>query len=230
MKLLTLSKRKILGAAAIVLAGAVAGVCAGTAAAASSSPSDLPTVVIDAGHGGIDAGVCGVNTGVKESDINLYISRELKSRFSGAGFNCVMTRADHGGLYGTTAQGFKMRDMNRRKEIIVESAADIVISVHQNTCPLKSRRGSHVFYDKESGESAVLAGYIQGNLNNLSGGVETNTILTGDYFMLKCTDAPSVIVECAFLSNAEDEQLLLDEQYREEIATAIFEGVIMYLS
>ena len=58
----------------------------------------------------------------------------------------------------------------------------------------------------------------------------TNEALAGDYFMLKCTEAPSILVECGFLSNGEDEKLLTDADYRNKIAYAIFKGAIMYLS
>jgi len=75
-------------------------------------------IVIDAGHGGIDGGVTGVQTGAKESDLNLQISFELKERLERAGFSVVMTRKTEAGLYDTTAKGFKKRDMLKRKECI----------------------------------------------------------------------------------------------------------------
>lgn len=223
------SKRTIAVALCVILCGTAAGICAGTYAKTSVT-TNAPTIVIDAGHGGIDAGVYGVNTGVKESDINLAIAKELRGRFVAAGFNCVMTRTTQAGLYGSTAKGFKMRDMQRRKEIIESCGADMVVSVHQNTFALSSRRGSHVFYNIGSEDGRALAAYIQAQLNGLSGGVESNTILAGDYYILKCADAPSVIVECGFLSNAEDEKLLTNADYRAEIALAIFKGCIMYFS
>ena len=217
--------------AAIIAGITVAGAAAGTAAALqadTASAGDMPVVVIDAGHGGIDAGVYGVNTGVKESDINLAIAGELKGCFVNAGFNCVMTRSTQAGLYGSTSKGFKMRDMQKRKQIIEQCGADMVISIHQNTCPLPSRRGSHVFYEEGSSSSRELANDIQYRLNALNGG--DNAALTGDYYILKCSNAPSVIVECGFLSNAEDEALLCDEQYISELSYAIFSGCISYLS
>ncbi len=227
--MLVIGKKAIAMIAGIVICGVAAGICAGIYAS-DADASDMPTIVIDAGHGGVDAGVYGVNTKIKESDINLAIAKELKGRFANAGFECVMTRSTAAGLYGNTSKGFKMRDMQKRRQIIEDCAADMVISVHQNTCPLPSRRGSHVFYDAESDGSKQLAEHIQNSLNGLSGGVESNTSLTGDYYMLKCTTAPSVIVECGFLSNAEDEKLLSDGGYRAEIANAIFKGAIMFLS
>ena len=90
------------------------------------------TVCIDAGHGGVDGGVTGVNTGVKESDLNLSVSRLLKEHFESCGITVVMTRKTKDGLYGTATSGFKRRDMEKRREIIEQSKPDMVISIHMN--------------------------------------------------------------------------------------------------
>ena len=150
----------------VVSAGIILGICCGVAAASTSAVAEK-VVVIDAGHGGIDAGVHGVATGAKESDINLAIAKQLKGYFSGAGFKVVMTRSDNGGLYGLATKGFKMRDMKKRKQIIEENNADLVISVHQNKCPYPSRRGGTVFFDKNSESGKKLANCIQASLNQM---------------------------------------------------------------
>ena len=93
------------------------------------------SVVLDAGHGGIDGGVSGRKTGVKESEINLAIAFRLNDVLTEMGFEVTMTRKTDAGLYGTTAPGFKKRDMQRRKEIIQDASPMLVISVHQNFYP-----------------------------------------------------------------------------------------------
>lgn len=226
MKLLICKKSIFIVLAAVILAGAVIGLFAGTAAASSHGGS--LTVVIDAGHGGVDAGVRGIATDIKESEINLAISRYLRGYFVDAGFNVVMTRKTQGGLYGTSTSGFKMRDMKKRKEIIENAAADMVISVHQNFCPIPSRRGATVFFNPASECGTELADCIQSSLNSMENCVKQNTALAGDYYMLKCTDSPSVIVECGFLSNADDEALLITGEYQKSIAYAIFKGAVAY--
>lgn len=215
----------------IIAAGVILGFCAGFSnASATSITSTLPTVVVDAGHGGIDAGVNGVNTKVKESGINLAVSKYLKGYFTNAGFNCVLTRTTQAGLYGTTAKGFKMRDMLARKQIIEQTKPDMVISIHQNFSPLSSRRGAFAFYDKDSECGKALAQYIQDSLNNMEQCVKKNNILPGDFFMLKCTESASVLVECGFLSNADDEKLLISEEYQRAVAYAVFKGAVSYFS
>ncbi len=214
--------------AAVILAGAVFGIVAG--AVTTYSHSDGKTIVIDAGHGGVDAGVMGKVTSTKESEINLYISKYLRGYFADAGFNVVMTRTTQGGLYGLSTKGFKMRDMKKRKEIIEQSDADMVISIHQNFCPLPSKRGGTVFFEKSSDCGRELAQNIQKNLNAMKECVKDNEALAGDYYMLKCTKSPSVIVECGFLSNADDEALLITAEYQKSVAYAIFKGAVTYFA
>lgn len=219
-----------LGIACIFLSVVMAfGVCI-FALTASASESVKFTVVIDAGHGGIDGGVVGIESGTKESDINLDISRRLKRQFEDAGFAVVLTRETEAGLYGTTTAGYKKRDMQKRAEIINNSNPALVISVHQNFFSMRSRRGAQVFFRESNERAKTLACLIQASLNDMPECVKKTDPLKGDYYVLNCNDFPAVIVECGFLSNAEDEALLLDNAYRDKIASAIALGAIKYLS
>lgn len=227
LSMLFLNKRRVLAFAIVLCLLLLA--CVPLSALSRASLAAPFTVVIDAGHGGIDGGVVGVRTKVKESDLNLMIAELLCERFEEAGFRAVLTRTNAGGLYGLPSAGYKRRDMERRREIIEEAAPNLVLSVHQNYFPSDfSRRGGQVFYRAGSEEGAALALCIQERLNALGGG--TFSPLTGDYYMLNCTEYPSVIVECAFLSNAEDEALLLTEEYRGKIADAVFAGALAWLA
>ncbi len=231
MKTLFIKKSFLIVLSVIIAAGTVCGLCAGFAAKhASAVNPNMPTVVIDAGHGGIDNGVQGIKTKTDEADINLAIARFLKGQFTNAGFNCVMTRNNEAGLYDNTSKGFKMRDMQKRKQIIEESNADMVISVHQNFCPLPSKRGGIVFFEKSSDVSGALASKIQTELNSLPQCKKPTGAMYGDYYMLKCTQSPSVIVECGFLSNEEEDKLLNDESYQRAVAYAIFKGAVNFFA
>ena len=219
----------VLAVCLMAAAGIIIGVCCGVVAASTSATVEK-VIVIDAGHGGIDAGVHGTATGAKESDVNLAIAKKLKGYFAGAGFKTVMTRNDNGGLYGLATKGFKMRDMKKRKQIIEDNKADMVISVHQNSCPIPSRRGATVFFDKDSDCGKALADLIQASLNGMEECVRESAALVGDYYMLKCTQNPSVIVECGFMTNADDDKLLNSDEYQDKIAYAIFKGAVSYYS
>lgn len=194
---------------------------------ASASVASVPkigkTVVIDAGHGGIDGGVVGSGTGVKESEINLAISKSLKHFLVRNGYDVVMTRENSDGLYGMSAKNKKLRDMEARRDIIAEAKPDLVISVHQNYYPLSSVKGAQVFYSENSEVSKQIAESMQVTLNNALGC--DRAAKTGDYYIVNCTEYPSVIVECGFLSNPEEEKLLVTAAYQEKVAYGVFAAV-----
>lgn len=190
----------------------------------------LYTVVIDAGHGGLDGGVTGITTNVCESEINLSIAKKLKQIFENSSIKVVMTRHTSGGLYGGITSGFKKRDMQKRGEIIKNSNADLMISIHQNKFSLPSRRGAQVFYKLNSPSSQTFANKIQNQLNQMPQASRQCFILPGDYFVLNVALCPAVIVECGFLSNAQDEKLLISDEYQSQIAYTIFKGCVDFLS
>lgn len=184
------------------------------------------TVVIDAGHGGIDGGVVGVN-GEKESTFNLEYALALGKIFENGGFNVVYTRTTENGLYGLPTKGFKARDMQARKKIIEQANPDLVISVHMNRFSQSSRSGPQVFYQKGKEDGKILADSVQKVFNDFVG--ISREALAGDYYMCREVDCPSVIVECGFLSNPQDAANLATEQYKQQICNKIFSGVMLYL-
>lgn len=216
----------VLSAVAIFTANAAAK----EAEDAAAAPKPDLTVVIDAGHGGIDSGVTGKESGTKESDLNLSIARELKKLFEEAGIRVVMTRDGEDGLYGELSKGFKMRDMKKRREIINSAGARVMISVHLNHFSDSSRRGAQAFYKKGSEEGLKLATFLQKNLNLSSGQVKRYSPLVGDYYVLNESEPVAALCECCFLSNSEDEKLILSEDYRREIASLIYRGTMEYLA
>lgn len=219
---------KIIAAAGLtlLLSTYVALLCVRTRAAAS--PSDRFTVVIDAGHGGIDGGVSGITTGVKESELNLDIARKLKAKFDKSGAKTVMTRKTEAGLYGIYSKGFKRRDMQKRKQITLNAKADVFVSIHLNYYSSPSRRGAQVFYKIDEEKSKSLADIVQAELNGGKEYERDYTALAGDYYVLNEADCAAILCECGFLSNAEDEKLLLTDEYRDEIAEKIFNGIEKY--
>ena len=138
-------------------------------------------IVLDAGHGGIDGGVTGKTTGAKESELNLDITYLTAEKFREAGFEVVLTRKTAEGLYGTTAKGFKKRDMQKRRDIIYEARPSAVISIHQNYYPSSFSRGGQAFYLKGSEEGANLAESLQISLNKLYGGRGESRRIVADF-------------------------------------------------
>ena len=189
-------------------------------------------VVLDAGHGGIDGGVTGRETKIKESDVNLAITYQVKAELEALGFEVILTRKTEAGLYGAATKGFKKRDMQKRREIIEEADPAMVISLHQNFYPTRNTRGAQVFYDKNNVAGQRLAFLMQKELNGLYAkeGARARNAASGQFYMLECSNCPSVLVECGFLSNAEDERLLTSEEWQKRLGETLAVSVMSYFS
>lgn len=187
-------------------------------------------VVLDAGHGGIDGGVVGVKTGVRESELNLKIVKILEKYLSDAGFSVVLTRKTDAGLYGLATSNLKRKDMEERRKIILEERPSLVVSIHLNKFSLSTRRGAQVFYKKGDVYGENLAKSVQNSFNLMEEATRECIPLTGDYYLFNCSDYPSIIAECGFLSNPEDEALLITEEYQDKLAYSIFKGIVEYLT
>lgn len=230
MKIIIMKKKTLFAIIAIILlAIVILGISVTYASKVASSPADARVVVIDAGHGGRDDGVTGI-MGTKESEFNLKMTFLLRDLLKEAGFKVVLTRENNDGLYGSVDKHRKRADMAERKKIIQKANPDIIISIHANKYPSSDRRGAQVFFDEYNKKGEVLAKNIQANVNLLNKEFINRDFvaLKGDYFLLKCSNAPSVIMECGFLSNAEDEKLLADEKYCQRMAFCIYGGIISY--
>lgn len=195
-------------------------------------PTGNRVIVIDAGHGGRDGGAIGRN-GTVEKNINLEIAKKLKAYIEENGDTCVMIREIDEGLYSEykTGETKKSQDMKKRKEIIREYNADALISIHLNSFPQAQYYGAQVFYPRGDKESEILAKYTQEELvktlNRNNKRVEKST---DNYYIILNNDIPSVLVECGFLSNPEEEKLLSNDEYQSKIAWAIYCGVMRYFT
>ncbi len=193
------------------------------------SPKAEYTVVIDAGHGGIDGGCVGKNTGVFESELNLAFAQNLANQLENLGVSAKLTRNDGNGLYDSSQKNLKKSDMKKRKEIIEDCNPELVVSLHMNSFPLSSCCGAQAFFKKGSEQGEKFAQCVQDEL-----GVQIpdakKLAKVGDYYIVNCTDIPSVLVECGFLSNPQEEMLLQTKQYQTKICYAIACGIVKYLN
>lgn len=184
-------------------------------------------IAIDPGHGGYDGGVKGVISGVDEATVNLAVAKLLKGYFESDGYKVVMTRSSD--VLSSVSR--KQEDMQARVKLINESKSKLLVSLHVNYYSSSSRRGIQVFYNKE--KDKPLAECLQTALNrmNVSELGRNFSALVGDYYILANSDCPAALVECGFFSNAKDEALLLDENYRMRLAYEIFSAIkTSYLS
>lgn len=191
---------------------------------------EVTTVVIDAGHGGIDPGKVGINDAL-EKDINLSIALKLKKYLEQQDIRVVMTRETDMGLYEESDSNKKVRDMKNRLAIMEEIKPELVISIHQNSYPEESVSGMQVFYYETSTEGKRLAEIMQQTMiESLKPQKERTAKANDTYYLLKKTSAPIVIVECGFLSNPTEAKLLVSLEYQEKMAWAIHMGVLRYLN
>ena len=188
------------------------------------------TIVIDAGHGGSDPGKVGVN-GALEKDINLAVALKLEKNLKQQGVNVVMTRTEDKGLYKEGDFNKKVHDMKNRLSIIEEAEPILAVSIHQNSYPDASVSGVQVFYYKDSVKSKEAAEIMQKQLiQSLKPDKERVAKDNSSYYLLKKTSVPIMIVECAFMSNPTEAELLVQEDYQEKIAWAIHMGIMQYIN
>ena len=191
---------------------------------------DMPVVVVDAGHGGIDPGKVGIN-GALEKDINLKIAEILKMFLEANDIKVVMTRESDEGLYDPETDNKKVQDMKRRLSLIEEQDPLLVVSIHQNSYPEEYVKGAQVFYYNGSEEGLSLAEKLQRQLVRILDPGNTRQIKANDsYYLLKKTAKPIVIAECGFLSNYDEAAKLTDALYQEKVAWAIHLGVLQYIN
>ena len=186
-------------------------------------------IVVDPGHGGNDPGKVGV-TGVLEKDINLQVAVMLGEYLEKKGIDVLLTRETDISLAEEGASSTQVSDLKNRVEIIEKASPEMAVSIHQNSYTDSSVSGAQVFYYGQSTEGQRLAEAVQaGLIEILDSSNKREAKANESYYILKRTSVPTVIVECGFLSNPEEESLLQDEEYQNKIVEAIYQGIQTYL-
>lgn len=193
-------------------------------------PQKRLTVVLDAGHGGEDGGAVS-ESGLFEKDLNLAMSEKLKTLFEANGVTVVMTRETDILLYDRTVD-FKGRkkalDLLARRRIGEANPNAIFISIHMNAYPLPQYHGLQVWYSKNNPQSERIAESIQKTVADALQPQNDRAVkpATSSIYLLHHLTTPAVLVECGFLSNAEEAKRLNDPVYQESLAFAIFLAVM----
>ncbi len=228
--------RKILfsavAAAVIVLCGSGAKNESANTVETFAVPMSGKVIVIDPGHGGIDAGASA--NGAVEKDLNLKISFMLQKYIEESGGIAVLTRTDDVNTADPNrGRGVsqKSSDLKERKKDIEDYDADMFISIHMNKFGQTQYKGAQVFYSEGSEDSKILGEEMQGALRETLDRENRRSAKTGgNIFVLKGNTIPSVLIECGFLSNKEEAQMLSDEKYQRRTAWAIYVGMVRYFS
>lgn len=180
-------------------------------------------VILDYGHGGFDCGAIGADTGVKESDLNLLIGERTARALEDRGCFVLRTRT------GTDALGETKRDdMARRGAILCTEGADCTVSIHMNKFADRSVKGPMCFFQAGSASGKALAECV---IEALCAALGRNPRFAnpGNNYVTRLPDVPSVLIECGFLSNPEDERDLQDPAVQQRIADGIADGILAFL-
>ena len=196
-----------------------------------SLPVSGKTIVIDAGHGKPDEGAES-SRGTTEAETNLKIAIKLQNLLEQSGSSVILTRSDENAIYdidSKTLRQKKISDIHNRVKIGNESSADIFVSIHLNKIPQQQYDGWQTFYNANSPEGQKLAVSIQNNLNDAIQRKNNRVAKTiENIYIVKHVEIPIAIVECGFLSNPEEEKLLLEDEYQNRLAWGIYNGIIDY--
>jgi len=196
-------------------------------------PITNKTIVLDAGHGGIDSGTSSDDKTIFEKDINLGITLKLKELIESSGGLVILTRDDDSSLYeeseSKTIRQKYNENLKNRKKIVNESNADMFISIHLNYFTQSKYYGAQTFYQEGDSDGKVLAKCIQDELKRVVNNDNNRVIKPrNNLYLLKDCKIPSALIECGFLSNEKEAKLLSDEDYQEKIAWAIYAGIQKY--
>jgi N-acetylmuramoyl-L-alanine amidase len=197
-----------------------------------SLPLSGKIIALDAGHGGPDGGAVG-HGGLIEKEITLPIVIYLRDYLEQAGAIVVVTREDDRDLAAEETKSIRQRkteDLIQRVNMIKESDAELLVSIHLNSIPSPQWYGAQTFFKAGKDESKNLAYFIQDeiirNLNNTTRKIKP----IKNVYLLEALEVPSALVEVGFLSNPREAELLKSDKYQKKLSASIYEGILRYYS
>lgn len=217
----------LLISAALVGTSSVASRMVLASATSAENTVEPLTVIIDAGHGGIDGGAVG-DDGTMEKELNLAVAKKLEAIFDAAGINVIMTRRDDVSLGESTSSHRKLDDLKARVTLTKQPGKVIFISIHMNKFPVEKYSGLQVYYSKNDGFSKVLAESIQSYSAEYIQPYNSRKAKAAgsEIYVLDNALCPAVLVECGFMSNRAELDNLKNENYQKQLAVCIFAAFI----
>ena len=184
-------------------------------------------IVIDAGHGGKDGGAVSV-TGTFEKHLNLDISLSIRETLHVLGYEVIMTRETDVELTHPDGGTRKMQDLRGRLEIAEDNKHAVFVSIHMNKFSASKYCGLQVYYSPNNNSSINLAGAVQNAVRSSLQPDNDRKIKMADssIFLLQKITSPAILVECGFLSNENEAELLDTPEYRIKLSTVITTAII----
>lgn len=183
-------------------------------------------ITIDPGHGGSDSGAVGPN-GYTEKEGAFAISQKVASILNQSGAKVVMTRDSDVDVYGPNASA--RNELQARVDVGNNANSDIFVSIHCNAFVNPAANGTQTFYYGSSYQGQKLAQSIQEKMIEANG-LRDRGISTCNFYVVKHSYMPAVLIETAFITNYDEEALLSDDEWQTTMAKAIAEGINEYFS
>ena len=183
-------------------------------------------ITIDPGHGGSDSGAVGPN-GYTEKEGTFAISQKVASILNQSGAKVVMTRDSDVDVYGPNASA--RNELHARVDVGNNANSDIFVSIHCNAFVNPAANGTQTFYYGSSYQGQRLAQSIQEKMIEANG-LRDRGISTCNFYVVKHSYMPAVLIETAFITNYDEEALLSDDEWQTTMAKAIAEGINEYFS
>lgn len=181
-------------------------------------------IILDSGHGGVDAGATGNQ--IIEKDLNLILTRKLEKELVSRGATVYLTREDDNDL-STTTVNRKRSDLYNRAKYINKISPNMYISIHLNSVTNSSWRGLQVFYTTKNEENKLIAetitNHLKESISNVREIKKDNT-----YYMYKHITSPGVLIEAGFISNPNDSYLLQNKEYQDKLISSISDSIEIY--
>ncbi len=188
----------------------------------ASLPLSGKVIIVDSGHGGIDPGT--LHDNIYEKDINLAVSLYLEKELSILGASVILTRSGDYDLSSPNTTWRKRSDFDNRINLINNSNADLYLSIHMNYLNDSSYSGAQVFY---TSENENLANIVQSYMNKKLDSDRITKIMPNTY-MYEKINIPGILIECGFLSNEKERELLITKEYQKKLANIIANSLIKY--
>lgn len=207
-----------------VILGIVLMLCPGAVQAMAE-----PIVVLDPGHGGNDPGAVDEVNGILEKTLNLEVARRVQKNLEGKGYRVLLTREQDDAFCHAPGGAFVKRQisLDERIELANRNDAEIFVSIHANSFHDRTCTGAEIYYHRLSQEGRELAEQFQEVLSGLPEPVECK-LKSSNYYVLRNTTMPAVLVEMGYITNDREGKLLLEPTYQEQLAAAFAEAVNRY--
>lgn len=192
-----------------------------------------PVLIIDPGHGGEDGGAVG-SDGTIESHLNLEIALKAECLAKLIGFDVCMTRHEDISIHDADAESLRQKKISdlKNRVLLCESTENcILLSIHQNSLPgIKSVCGAQIFYNNTD-NSRKLASIVQKELNQHLNGdnIKEEKHIGENSYLMKNVTCPAILVECGFLSNPNECQLLKTKEHQNKIAIILINSLTHWI-